>query len=389
MRVMSQSDSMKKLDFFYFDAGGGHRAAAQALKQVIDGQQRPWDVQLVNLQHLLLELDVARKWFNIHMEDIYNLLLKKGWTLGMAQMKKVLDVVLRFYHPAQVRELTRYFTQRQPDMVVSLIPNFNRALWEALGAACPGAPYVTILTDFADFPPHFWIEPGQRQHFICGTPRAVAQAKAMGHEDSHISLVSGMILNPRFYEPVEIDRRAERERLGLHPNLPTGLILFGGEGSPAMLRIATLLKQETPPMQAIYICGRNTKLADRLRSMQHSVPVFIEGFTREVPRYMALCDFFVGKPGPGSISEAVAMKLPVIVDRNAWTMPQERYNADWVTENDLGLVVKSFDQIGQAVRTILKPAVLGRFRDNAAARRNQAVFEIPDILERILQNAQA
>ncbi len=47
---------------------------------------------------------------------------------------------------------------------------------------------------------------------------------------------------------------------------------------------------------------------------------------------MHASDFFIGKPGPGSISEALAMKLPVIVERNAWTLPQERYNADWVTE---------------------------------------------------------
>ena len=33
------------------------------------------------------------------------------------------------------------------------------------------------------------------------------------------------------------------------------------------------------------------------------------------------------------------MKLPVIVERNAWTLPQERYNADWVRENGVGLVV--------------------------------------------------
>jgi 1,2-diacylglycerol 3-beta-galactosyltransferase len=139
-------------------------------------------------------------------------------------------------------------------------------------------------------------------------------------------------------------------------------------------------------MQAIYICGRNAWLAERLKSMTHAMPVRVEGFTREIPRYMALADFFIGKPGPGSISEAVAMRLPVIVDRNAWTMPQERYNADWVIENDLGLVVKSFDNIADAVRKILEPATLARVQANAAARRNRAVFEIPEILERILSH---
>ena len=30
----------------------------------------------------------------------------------------------------------------------------------------------------------------------------------------------------------------------------------------------------------------------------------VVGFTSEIPYYMVLSDFFIGKPGPGSISEA-------------------------------------------------------------------------------------
>ena len=99
---------------------------------------------------------------------------------------------------------------------------------------------------------------------------------------------------------------------------------------------------------------------------------------------MHLSDFFIGKPGPGSISEALAMKLPVIVERNAWTLPQERYNADWIRENQLGLVVSSFRRVSGAVEELLRQENYERFRANAAAYDNRAVFEIPDILDRIL-----
>jgi hypothetical protein len=76
--------------------------------------------------------------------------------------------------------------------------------------------------------------------------------------------------------------------------------------------------------------------------METRNPMLVEGFTSEIPYYMALSDFFIGKPGPGSISEALAMKLPVIVERNSWTMPQERYNAEWVLEKQVGIVLHSF-----------------------------------------------
>jgi 1,2-diacylglycerol 3-beta-galactosyltransferase len=111
----------------------------------------------------------------------------------------------------------------------------------------------------------------------------------------------------------------------------------------------------------------------------------VEGFTSEIPYYMHLSDFFVGKPGPGSISEALAMHLPVIVERNAWTLPQERYNTEWIRAKDVGVVLKSFREIDAGVRTLLEPSNFTRFRANAAAIRNRAVFEIPEILDALLR----
>ena len=115
------------------------------------------------------------------------------------------------------------------------------------------------------------------------------------------------------------------------------------------------------------------------------MPIFVEGFTTRVNEYMQLADFFIGKPGPGSVSEALAMRLPVIVECNAWTLPQERYNADWVVEKEVGMVLHNFREIDKAVAQLIEPATLARYRANAEALHNRAVFEIPEILERIFE----
>jgi 1,2-diacylglycerol 3-beta-galactosyltransferase len=133
------------------------------------------------------------------------------------------------------------------------------------------------------------------------------------------------------------------------------------------------------------MCGRNERLARDLRNCRSKIPFHVVEFTPEVPFYMSLSDFFIGKPGPGSISEAIHMTLPVIIERNAWTLPQERYNADWVLEKQVGLVVNSFGKIAAATDQLLEPATLARYRANASAICNRAVFEIPDILEIILK----
>jgi len=191
-----------------------------------------------------------------------------------------------------------------------------------------------------------------------------------------------MILRPMFYQTVSGDRARERKRLGLEPDRATGLLLFGGEGSNAMLEIAKRVSGEA---QFIFLCGRNRKLADRLRRLPTKFPKHVEEFTTEVPYFMHLSDFFVGKPGPGSISEVLAMHLPVVVECNAWTLPQERYNTEWIRENQTGIVLRSFRDIDAGLRELLETANFERFRANAAAIRNRAVFEIPDILDSLLR----
>jgi 1,2-diacylglycerol 3-beta-galactosyltransferase len=380
---MPQSLLVKKLDFMFFDAGGGHRAAANALQQVMEQQGRPFEVRLVNLQEALDAIDVFRKVTGVRLQDLYNLMLKKGWTLGSPQLTAGMHLVMRIFHSQQVKVLEDLWRKNRPDMVVSLVPNLNRALFDSLGRALPGVPLVTILTDLADYPPHFWIE-RQQQHFIVGSQKAQAQAAALGHQPQYVHRVSGMILNPAFYEvtpPGAGERADARRALGLDPEKPVGLVLFGGQGAAVMLDIARRL----PERQLILVCGHNHKLADRLRqpAAGRSAPIFVEGFTRDVPRYMQLADYFIGKPGPGSLSEAAAMHLPVIVERNAWTLPQERYNAEWIREQGIGIVLPNFRGIARAVDELLEPAAYARFRAATEAMENRAVFEIPGILESI------
>nr|AUN37706.1 putative 1,2-diacylglycerol 3-glucosyltransferase [uncultured bacterium] len=372
---------MSKIDFVYFDAGGGHRAAATALKAVIDAQKRTWgvqwDIRLVNLQEILRPLDVFRKVTGLELQEIYNQMLARGWTFGSAQGLKFMHAVIRLYHRPAVDLLAKYWAATRPDLVVSLVPNFNKAMFESLKIALPAVPYVTILTDIADYPPHFWMEK-QNQYLICGSDKAVAQARALGYTEDRIFRASGMILRPGFYQPVTVDRAAERKKLKLDPDRPTGLVLFGGQGSKVMLEIAERL----PETQLILICGKNAGLAERLRALPSRAPRFVEEFTSEIPYYMSLSDFFIGKPGPGSISEAIAMGLPVIVQRNILTLPQERYNADWVLERNAGLVLPNFRGIHTAVEELLRD--LPRYQNAVRQIHNRAVFEIPELLAKIL-----
>jgi UDP-N-acetylglucosamine:LPS N-acetylglucosamine transferase len=369
---------LETIDLVYFNAGGGHRSAALALQEAIREQGRPWNVRLVNLLEVLDPDGKFRKYTGMAPEDYYNKRLARGWTLGLAQELKILQGMIRLGHTSLVRALQQHWLTTEPDLVVSLIPNFNRSLYESLTASLPGVPYVTVMTDLADLPPHFWIEAGQDQHIVCGTPHAVEQARAAGYPEHRISLTSGMILRPSFYRPTLVDRAAELRALGLDPQRPTGIVMFGGHGASQMTRIAAHLHD----VQLILICGRNQSLARTLRDTTPSAPHAVIGFTDDMPRYMRLGDFFIGKPGPGSLSEALHIGLPVITFENTWTMPQERYNARWVRETGVGLVIKSVRPIRAAVAELV--GSLAELGARVRLLRNRAVFEVPEILADVI-----
>jgi hypothetical protein len=380
-----------QIDLIFFDAGGGHRASATALKALIDLQQRGWQIRMVNLREILEPIDVFHRLTGVRVEDLYNRMLKYGLTIGTGPMLRAVQFLIRRMHPRNVALLSHYWQERRPDLVVSLIPNFNRAIFEGLRLADrernrPATPMVTILTDLADCPPHFWIE-RQEQYLICGTAKAAEQALAAGYPSRRVLRTSGMIVRPEFYHPSDISREQERRRLGLRPDLPCGLVMFGAFGSRRMLTIARRVAESGVKTQLIFLCGHNQRLRAQLAAMNLPFPCHVEGFTKEIPRLMQLSDYFVGKPGPGSVSEALLMNLPVIVERNSLTMIQERYNTEWIERHQLGVVLRSFNEIVAGINQMLDPLRLAHFRSHARALNNRAVFEIPDLLETLIAAA--
>jgi UDP-N-acetylglucosamine:LPS N-acetylglucosamine transferase len=378
---------MKRIHVVFHDGGGGHRNAAVALQTVISQQQRDWQVELVQFQDLTDRLDVLRKLTGIRIQQQYNIILQNGWTLGSAYLLRVLQMIIRLFHGPLVRLLEKFWREKPGDLLISVIPHFNRQICESWSSIYPGRPFVTLITDLADFPPRFWIEPIREQYVIAGTDKAAEQARDLGHDEAHIFRTSGMILRPDFYVSDNTDPVALRKEMALRTDLPTAIVLFGGHGSKVMYDITERLDGAGVPLQLILICGRNEELATKLRARAWNMPVHIMGFTKEVHKVMRAADFLIGKPGPGSIAEAMVRKLPVLIECNAWTLPQERYNAHWVIDEGVGIVLDSFRDVVAGARRMLEPATFAEFRKNVAAQDNRAIFEIPEILARLLSES--
>ena len=378
---------MQKIHVIFHDAGGGHRNAAVALQTMATQQQRPWQVELIQFQELTDRFDVLRRLTGIRIQEQYNVLLQNGWTLGSVYLLRLLQATIRLFHRPLVNLLENFWREKPADLLVSVIPHFNREICESWSKVYPGRPFVTLITDLADFPPRFWIEPLKEQYVIAGTERGAQQARALGHDDSHIFRTSGMILRPDFYATDNSNPIALRKELGLRPDLTTAIVLFGGHGSKVMYDIASRLDAAQAPLQLILICGRNEELAAKFNAHPWRMPVKVIGFSKEIHKLMRAADFLIGKPGPGSIAEAMVRKLPVLIECNSWTLPQERYNAEWVAEKRVGIVLRNFRAVVGGVQRMLDPVTLAEFRKNVDALENRAIFEIPEILDKLLRES--
>jgi 1,2-diacylglycerol 3-beta-galactosyltransferase len=369
---------------FMVDAGGGHRAAARALLVAAEEKQAPFSLRVLNLQEILAPEDLVKRSTGLSLEAGYNLILRRHWTVLLVPLLRLMHAAIRLRRRSLVRALTKDLAARsRPAAVVSVMPNFNGVIRDALAAAHPGVPFSVLLTDFADFPPRFWMEPGVRR-VIVGTEHAAAQARQLGIPEECVARVSGMVLHPRFYQ---MGGTTARARLRREMRIDDGfvvLLLFGGKGSPEMEPLSERLVASSPAFRVIAICGDNPELLGRLAALEarangrfHRV-----GFTDRVADFMAAADLLVTKPGPGSLAEAFQQGVPVVVVRDRHTIPQERFNTRFVEEHGLGVVVGGWPEIPAAVAALAGDGE--RLEGLRAAARalppNRAVYEVIDLL---------
>jgi 1,2-diacylglycerol 3-beta-galactosyltransferase len=368
------------------DAGGGHRAAANALLAAAEVERPPFRLRVESLQAVLEPLDIVRRLSGLNVEQLYNAMVRRRMTGHLVPLLRVLQFTIRRLHRPLARQVARHRAAGPPPAaVVSLAPNFNAVIRDGVRAALPGVPFLVLLTDLADFPPHFWMEPGVDGALV-GSARAVRQALDIGLPAHAVSRVSGMVLHPRFYR---VDHARERAALRAEMGVPEGeltvLLLFGGKGTPEMAPLARRLLCAHPRWHVVAVCGDNPRLYRRMAAVEAASEGRLHrlGFTDRVPELLCVADVLLTKPGPGSLSEAFHSRVPVVVTLDARTIPQERFNAAFVAEAGLGVVVRGWKDMPAAARALAHdPERLRRLRESLASLPdNRAVWEALEVIE--------
>lgn len=373
------------------ESGSGHKQTAKVLAKALQRENR--SIRTVStFNELFIDLDVGQKWFGCSGESIYNtvILKKEASPLLYRSFFGMIHYLYRIPRQKElIKRLRHFFEQEKPDLIISVIPIINHEIVTALEAQCP---CVIIQTDLFEYeerswlwskflPKEVWFVKDNHPYMLSGTEKGYQQALTY-HADKHkVRQLSGTVIDPHFLQPKQLDVINERQQLGFSLDQPVGMFLYGGYPPERILKLAIALDKLNIGVQLIFICGNNKKLQDQLGNLVTSYKKVVIGYSSDIAYYMSITDFLVGKPGPGTIMESIALGLPLFLD-TSHVMPHESNNAPWVEQQSLGVSFKTAKELSLCMRTVKsgsRPTV-----DNQATPTNKAVYEVSDLVDEIL-----
>lgn len=365
----------KKVLFLLSHTGGGHLAAAKAIR---DALHMRYGNDAVDVTFV----DVFREYcvppFKYAPEVYPAWVNQSAWTWGESyralngpMRAKVAGAFIYWANKSKIKHLPY---EHPADVIVSVHSVITRPSMHAFNKLAQRPPFLTVVTDLASTP-MFWYENRVEKCFV-PTRAAYHEARRCKIPESHI-VEAGLPVHPKFTQR-DFDTQQIRQEMGWDANLPVVQIASGGDGVGPIEETVQALQQVSQPMQLVVICGRNEELRRVLQRKYANQHTHIYGFV-DMPRYLAAADILVTKAGPATITEACTLGVPMII---SGAIPgQETGNVTWVVENGAGVYAPKPDQIAQHLAQWLQEGPEGLAQRAAAARRlarPDAVWQIAD-----------
>jgi len=374
---MDASMRVQTILFLISDTGGGHRSAANAIRNAMNmltqeagGQRAPGSLALPSYRVKVVDvfaeygLPPLRRAIFLYGPAIKYQPELYGQLFHAMNHKASFKALQKLIYPLLQQGLVSLLTSVRPDVIVSIHPLLNHSTLQVLEELGVRVPFLTVITDLVSVH-RGWVAPGVD---ACVVPTEAARQMCLqqGMTSEKIFLL-GMPIDPKFSQP-EDSKLHLREQLGLAPQLPTILLMGGGEGTGELYRSVRAISQAVLPVQLVVVCGRNRRLLERLERIQHrlKVPAKFLGFVENMPELMRAADVLVTKAGPGTISEAMACELPILL--TSYVPGQEEGNVSYVIDHGVGKMVETPEELLDVLGELLRPnsSTLASMRSHAA-----------------------
>lgn len=379
---------MTRILILMSNTGGGHRASAQALQSAF--RERYGDVFTVDIVDLWMEhtpwplnrLPKSYKFLANDTPRLYKLMFEIGEKPEV--IIPLMDAVTQWAE----RDISRAICHYAPDLLISVHPLLQEVPLRVLRRMGREIPMVTVVIDLGTFHPT-WFNKGVELCFV-PTERSYWQAIRQGLSPRQLRQY-GLPIRPEFGRPSRPKEEARRA-LGRAPGLPNVLLIGGGEGMGPVKEIARAVARELaaddgPMAQLAVICGRNERLQRKLLEKAWPVPTVIRGYVDNIWDWMMASDCIITKAGPGTIAEALACGLPIVL--SGYLMGQEEGNVSYVLEHGVGAYSDNPRRIAEIVGYWF--GLEHKYLDLMASRaraigKTDAVYQIVDDIAALCQN---
>ena len=360
---------MKRVDIVSFEASSGHKSAAEALRYALATAHPDWSVRIVDLGDVLKCQTRVLSFVYTAGIHFFNWCMRREQYFFFPTSIRLWIIFARLntrWRPLNflLRWTSEFWTDCSPDVIVSVTPMKHTIVYEAARHINRDVQCITIPVDYCEMTNGYWFQPEIKQHYFVGCEKLRNTALAHGVCESDLRELSGMVIDPRFYETCPIDRSEILSSLKLDPTLPVGVISFGGQGTVNVLACAKRISEAEIPTNLICLCGRNEKLLNAVRSLKTPYPIVALGFTADPPVTVhRVADFLIGKPGTMTLTEALITDTPLIFIKSQGLSIVQGANEAWVLEHEIGVMAESPETVDAAVRNVLNdPEIHDRIR---------------------------
>ncbi|MDR3559978.1 MAG: glycosyltransferase [Negativicutes bacterium] len=355
--------------------GAGHTQAANAVAAAIHRHYPGNNVETVDF------MAEENSYFNTLVKETYLKMISLSpnvydvlyrWSQAPRQYAKVENLMAR----AMKRTMLRLYRRYRPDMIICTHPFPCGAAAYLRRTRMINVPLVAITTDFAVH--QFWVYDEVDLYFVAG--REMQDELVARGVPARQVYSSGIPVDPSFGEATDVG--AISRDLGLVAEMPVVLVMSGGLGVGPVQDAILSIDACEQAFQIIVVAGNNTLLHRQLEQTaqvtRHQVSVL--GYTQRIRELMAVADVLVTKPGALTLSEALALSLPMVLFS---PLPgQEEDNASYLVSHGAALWVDGVGRLGEIVSGLLaQPQRLARMRQNAARLgRPQAAAAVAKVI---------
>lgn len=344
-------------------AGGGHVAGAHAMAESVE-RYYPGRFAF-RISDYMSELGISH--LDTFHKDSWRRALRRPVLARLGQ--RAIDALPRLTIAAE-RRILRGFARaaaadlggREPRLVVSNHGLITTGLAEAKHRYGLMVPVLTFATEVFNLSA-YWGEP-RADSVISASEDGRQRLMRFGVPAERITVIGRPIRQAFLNAPA---KHVARRRLGL-ADVFTCLVSFGGEGMGGNPRgTVSALFDSGIPLQVVAITGRNEPLRKELQALWPPAKgLKVEGFVENMAEYLAACDVFVGKAGPSSVYEALAVGRPVLATGYAGL--NELGVAQYIEREGLGChVERDVDLVLEVRRFAADHALLGQVARRCAA----------------------